>query len=1379
MTRGPLERKTMKEEVDTKTCERLFVLSANDKATAEKVMQNLGIYLEQRPEVFQNDLLGNLAYTLGQRKSFHPWRVALTASSGAALVEALSSGKIIPCKQDMDPLRIGWIFTGQGAQWWAMGRELCQTYPIYSSALRAADAHLISIGATFSLLTELEKGEHSTQVNAAYLSQPACTAVQLALVDLFRSWGIHPVAVVGHSSGEIGAAYAAGFITFNDAMTIAYHRGRLVPILKEKYPALEGCMMAVGAGKREIAPLLDQIPSPLGQARIACINSPSSVTISGDEPAVTMLHSLIEERYPGMFARRLQIDTAYHSHHMDLVAKEYTEALRELQLPVPSGVRFYSSLLGRLATSEELDASYWVQNLTCAVRFDEAVQSMCRPMPESNTGINFLCELGPHAALQGPIKQILKHVGGAASKISYTSALSRKQDAVRTTLAMAGALFVKGAELDLGSINFPTPLQRSPQVLVDMPRYPWNHTSKYYHESRITKVHKFHKAPRHDIIGVFASYSSDLEPAWSNVIRLDDLPWLRQYQMQGVTIFPISGFLAMAIEAGVQRACLAEEVWESIEIKDLSVKTPAMLTEEQLEMTITLRQSQDEPGVDSSYVFNIRSWSPTKGWSEHCTGSITLIQTNTNEVDGQRSQKYKRQTLYSQRVDITQAATECISTDHMYAQLSEAGVAYGPLFQGLARCHTSARGSVAQIVRTDTASEMPHHHETTYVMHPASIEQLVSMYWPVLSATGPLSMVHLPASIGKFTIFARAIEKLQVVGDTMQAVCVPNRTVVETRPNSFTMSAVDAYGEPIIIMEDLLTSPIVEMRTDSQSDEPQELCYKLEWEPICVPQDMLIGTSPGPSFDTEVVIIHGETESQHNITSALTKHLISNCSAKVSQGTIESIAHSTQNKICLVLTELDRALLATLSSTQFEALQAILTSVQGIMWVTQGGYYQSRNPDANMVSGLSRTLRSEGTLSKFVTLDFEAGEDLSSSDLVPKISQILRMTLGIHGETKETEFRAKEGKLFTPRIVDDCELNTYVHEQTYPAATEPASLCDTARPLCGSIAVPGVMESLRFQDDDRLQEPLSEDDVDIQIKAIGVRAEDCLSVSKIGTECSGIITAVGSNVPHLRVGDHVVAITIEGSLSTIARVSSDLVCKAPAHVSFESLASMPIAYCTAVYALTNQARLSEGENVLVHDAASPVGQAALAVAISIGATVWATVKTEDEKLFVMHNFSVAQDRVWFAGGTYFAERIKDATQGLGIDVVFNTLTNRRVVHSTWACLAKFGRFVNVAGEQPTSIDMASDTNATFFSANVAALARYRPMVLRRTLSDMARMMRYGQIYPLSRIRSFNASETMGALQYVSTARNTDQAVVLLRDHDYVVVSTSVHSPNNS
>ncbi|KAL1648273.1 Type I Iterative PKS [Didymella pomorum] len=1368
MTKGPLERKTMKEEVDTQTCERLFVMTANDKLSAEKTMQNLGVYLEQRPEVFQNDLLSNLAYTLGQRKSFHPWRIAVSASSSAELVEILSSGKISPIKQDSDTPRLGWIFTGQGAQWWAMGRELLHTYPVYAAALKLADSHLTSIGAEFSLLEELEKDEDQTLINAAYLSQPSCTAVQLALVDLLRSWGVRPSAVAGHSSGEIGAAYAAKLITFEDAMTVAYHRGRLVPLLKQKYPTLNGCMMAVGASKDQIVPLLDQISPSLGQARIACINSPSSITISGDEPAVTLLQALLENEYPGMFVRKLQVDTAYHSHHMDLVAKEYTQALQGLKAPMSSEIPFYSSLLGRLATSEELDPTYWVQNLTCPVRFDEAVQAMCGSTNDQKLPINVICELGPHAALQGPIKQILKHIGGATAKTTYVSLLQRKKNAVSTALTMAGSLFVKGAMLNMGLINFPTPLERAPQVLVDMPRYSWNHSSKFYHESRITSIHKHHDVPRHDIVGNLASYSNDAEPTWRNAIRLDDLPWLRQYQMQGVTMFPISGFLAMAIEAAAQRAMSTHTSWNHIDVEDLNVKTPVMLSEEELEMTIELRKSQGQDDSDASQYLIIRSWSRTRGWNENCTGTITLVQTSFNEVDGQRAQKYQRQSLYARAVDVAQAATECVSTSHMYSRLSEIGASYGSLFQGLQQCHTSPRGSVARVVKTNTVMEMPHHYETDYILHPASIEQLISMYWPVLSAIDTLGTLHLPGSIGKATISSRALGSFRAPGDTLQAVCEPHGTLRDDTPNRFSMFAVDASGEAVISIENLSTSPIVESKDSSQEVEAQELCYKLDWEPVVERRDSSVDAAATHCVDTEIVIIRGETAEQSRLASELAERLTKAYSASVTQGSLEAIASVAKDKLCLVLTELDRPMLSTLSPQQFSALKATLLSAQGVLWVVKGAYHQSNNPESNMVSGLSRTLRSEGALNDFVTLDFDSEEDIHSPTSVSTICDVFRVTFASNTKIEEKEFRARNGALFTPRVLDDRDMNEYVHEKIHPATTEPASLSDLKRPLCGVLATIGAAESLEFKADDRMAKALPGDYVEVQVQAVGLSASDLKQPGRVGLECSGVVIAVGCDVPNLCVGDHVAAITTEGSLSTVVRVHYRLAFKAPDYVSFESLATMPLSYCTAVYAFADQARLSEGESVLIHDAASTLGQAALEVAQMLKADAWVTVKTEEEKAFVMRHFSIQQARIWFTGDTNFSKMIQDRTEGHGVDVIFNTLVDRRVVRATAACLARFARFVNVVSGQNQSLDMPRATNATYFSVDFAALLEHRPSAAQRLLADVSRMLQYGRIRELQNIPSFSASGAVAALQHVSSAKSTERSVVVFGRNDIVI-----------
>ncbi|KAH6042747.1 hypothetical protein HBI54_128330 [Parastagonospora nodorum] len=1364
MTRGPLERKTMKEDIDTQTQKRLFVVSANDKAAADEAMKNLGIYLEQRPEIFQNDLLSNLAYTLGQRKSLHSWRMAISASSAVELVESLSSGRISPIKQDIEALRLGWVFTGQGAQWWAMGRELYHQYPIYASSLDRASSHLSSIGAPFSLIEELAKDEQSTRVNVAHVSQPACTAIQLALVELLCSWKISPSAVVGHSSGEIAAAYSADIINFEDAMTIAYHRGRLIPILKERYPGLDGCMLAVGASATDIAPLLERVPSSLGEARIACINSPSSVTISGDAEAVSEVQRLIEEAYPGTFARRLAVDTAYHSHHMNLVAKDYAENLRELQPPRYSAVSFHSSLLGRTASYSDLDATYWVQNLTCAVRFDEAVQSMCTPVGDAKVGVNFLVELGPHAALQGPLKQILKHVGGAATKVSYASALSRKKNAVHTALDLAGTLFVKGTLLDMGAINFPKPLGRQPQVLTDVPRYAWNHSTTYHHESRLTTIHKFQDTPRNDLLGVLAPYSDDIEPTWRNVLRLDDVPWLRHHQMQGVTIFPISGFLVMALEAMGQQAQALNLEYDSFQVQDLSVKVPALLTEEDLEMTTTLQPRLQVRGTPSFY-FHIRSWSKNKGWTENCTGIVSAYLDQVNEVDGQRLVDMKQRRLHSRITRTMHSAAEPAHMKAIYKRLADIGVSYGTTLQGLQDCQASSSASSARMPVSDTVSEMPEHHESKYILHPTAFEQLITMYWLILEASGALDTVYLPSSIGKITVFTKALKALDESSAAMQAFCEPKADIGSSTSNTMSIIATTNANELIVSIEDLLISPIMETDVGLEANTARELCYKLDWEPMPEAAEAEVGMTEKPRFDTGVVIVHGNSKSQLEMAAMLSDQFMLLTGAAPVLGSLSSLASISQDKLCVVISELEEPLLSTLSAQDFEALQYLLTTIRGALWVVRGAYVGSRSPESNMITGLSRTLRSEGTLMKFVTLDIEARKEV---DVEHDISTILRVfTQSLSAETKveETEFLERDGQVFTPRIINDDSLNEYVEQQTHPTASELASFSDVKRPLRGLLETPNVMDSLQFTDHEL--SPLAQDDVEIQVKAVGLNSRDVTSSHTIGVECSGIVTAVGSDVPNLFPGDRVSGLTTEGALSTITRAQHPFLFKLPDHTTFESAATLPLAYCTASYALINQARLREDESILVHDAASANGQAALSVAQMAGADVWTTVQSAAEKTLLLRDFGVPEDRVLYAGSEDFADTIKDATTGHGVDVVFDSLEDGHLTPATQATLADFGRHVVIDANR---VGASRDTraNTILIVVDIRALWKLRPKVLQRTLADVGRMLKHNTIRALQEISTYGIADAVAALHDVQVAGARGKVVITPQDNELVM-----------
>lgn len=264
---------------------RLFLISANDKESLNTRIADFGVYFEQRPEVFENSLFGNFAYTLGSKMSHLSYRVAVSATSLDDLGVRLAQLKANPTRVLGTPA-VSYVFTGQGAQWAQMGISPMEQYPVFASAMKRADQCVCDLGANFSILEMLENDAAESEINSPILSQPTCTALQVALTDLLASWGIRPSSVVGHSSGEIGAAYAAGIYSLEGAMTLAYHRGQITSLLKKSFPSLHGTTMAVGAGLDIIKPMLKTLGS---YATVACVNSPSSVTVSGDVDAITEL----------------------------------------------------------------------------------------------------------------------------------------------------------------------------------------------------------------------------------------------------------------------------------------------------------------------------------------------------------------------------------------------------------------------------------------------------------------------------------------------------------------------------------------------------------------------------------------------------------------------------------------------------------------------------------------------------------------------------------------------------------------------------------------------------------------------------------------------------------------------------------------------------------------------------------------------------------------------------------------------------------------------------------------------------------------------------------------------------------------------------------
>lgn len=1236
----------------------------------------------------------------------------------------------------------------------------------------------LSVEANNIISEELGRDAKTSRIGEAHLSQPCCTAVQLALTDLLRSWAIYPAAVVGHSSGEIAAAYAAGMITFEAAVSISYHRGRLIPVLKSTFPGLEGRMMAVGAGAEELGPMIEGLEER--EVRIACYNSPSSLTISGDEPALAELEKLCAEKE--IFNRRLMVETAYHSHHMNLIAKEYRASLLNLDNPVNTSVKFHSSLLGRLTDGAELGSQYWVDNLTNPVRFSEALHGMMEPDGDYQTGVNMLVELGPHSALQGPIKQVLKAVSGAASKVPYASALIRKQSAVDTALDLAAVLFTKGAVLNFQAINFPKPTTQPPVLLTDLPRYPWNYSNKYWQESRMTEKHKHRKAPRSDILGVEAIYSHDEEPTWRNILRLDDLPWLQHHKIQSLTVFPMSAFIIMALEAAAQKAVRKEILVDTFEITDLSVSKPLVITADDIEVTTQLRS---RPGYEFCDEFRISSWSRTKGWTEHCVGSISAKTKDCNPVDPQRRKQTFRNRLQSIMKASQTKCAEAPNGPEIYDRLSELGVVYGPTFQGIKDYQASGNASTGSILIRDIAKEMPNHHLASPLMHPSSLEAVIEMYWPILGA-GDLDTIYLPSSVSKIVFSSRIFSLAKEPGTVLRSYCRGDFSLEtpQTTAVSIFVTENDDSTEPLISLETLLVSPILDNGTTSDLAGPRELCFKTDWEPILSPltdTDNGNGTMNGnsvPIFTVDdIMIVHDTSESQISMVALLASELEIQTGKRPEHGPLNALCAA--GKIVIVLNELQLSVLSVVDSESFSALQRCLTSAGGALWLTRGASGQSTNPDRNMVTGLSRAIRSE-TAVKFSTLDLDDEVHLSEAMTVRAIMEVILAVFGpAPCKDGELEFIERNGCFFTPRIIIDEVMNEYVHNQTVPSAVEPTPFGGSGRRLTLSAPEHGMMDKLHFVDDEAGAEPLGAREVEVQVKAAAVNYRDIASLKiqskePLGLEASGIVTSVGLGVSSIKVGDRVAALT-QGAYGTYTRTDVSNVIRIPEGLSYETAASMPLAYCTAYQGLMEQGLLLACETILVHEGASAVGQAFVALAQAIGADVYVTVGSGDEKALLMSECNVLEANIFYNGDTSFSQGIRQSTDGEGVDVIINMPSlPPELVQASWGCLKKFGRFIDVDRRDARSATgytmLPVELNASLLSVDVCAMMDSRPQAVQRVIGSVDQLLRYGSIRPTARVSTFGMSDIESAFKQLQFSNPAGKIVIVPRADDIVVAT---------
>lgn len=741
---------------------RLFVVSANDDAALNRLRSQYCDHLasaiaSNNPNAFEEEssYLDRLCYTLCERRTRFDWKAYVIASTIKELHEQLSLPTIPATRSGSTKPRTLFVFTGQGAQWARMGVELMQ-FPVFSGSVLGAERYLKDkLGCDWSVLEELERDPTESNIQLAKFSQPICTVLQVALIDLLASWNVRPEGVVGHSSGEIGAAYAYGAITREDAWSIAFWRGKLCSALVTEAPDLKGSMAAVGLSKEDAQQYVSA--TTRGKVVVACVNSPSSVTLSGDEAAIDELADTFKTKF--IFCRKLKVENAYHSHHMQRVAERYSQKISSIRpTSTTSNVVMASSVTGQLVGPSELGPEYWVRNLVSPVLFLDAVKTLFTETTQRRrrartvqTPFNFTLEVGPHAALKGPLRQILQ--AADVKHVQYKSVILRGEDARKTAIDAAGTLYVQGAPVALSTVNG---IHSRPQPLTDLPTYPWNHSLKYWSESRLSKNYRFRKDPYHDLLGTIMPGSNELEPTWRNVLRTTEKPWLRDHVVHSAILYPAAGILAMPIEAMRQLADKEQEI-KSIQLKEVAIGKAIVVPDDQIgvEVILQLRRQKSSAGSPTGWwQFTVFSGVENQQLEENGSGLVTLTYKSDN-TDAWAVGKSRADSILSQEYKSSVAKCERqIIPQEFYDTTRQAGLDYGTSFQGLTEISAGRYRCCCTVSIPDTKSTMPEKVESEHLIHPTTLDIIFHSLFAALGEDGQLHFetAAVPVSFGSLVI---------------------------------------------------------------------------------------------------------------------------------------------------------------------------------------------------------------------------------------------------------------------------------------------------------------------------------------------------------------------------------------------------------------------------------------------------------------------------------------------------------------------------------------------------------------------------------------------------------------------------------------------------